>query len=336
MKVSVIIPVYNAERFLEEAVDSALAQPETAEVVLVEDGSSDDSLAVCQRLADKHPKVGLLRHPDGKNRAAAASLNLGIEHARCDLIAFLDADDYYLPNRFREARKLFESSPDIEGVYEAVRNVHEDESVKEWFDSEGRKDTIALTKYVDPDRLLHTLIRGDKGHFQINGLTVQRKLLERVGKFDASLYGVYDSALAIKMAALGRLVPGSISEPVAMRRLHGANTVYVHRDRYHVYKIEMWRTLIPWAIAHNLEREHFVLLLDGFVKCWFKHVLAKRHMGRFARAFHSAVFLSHTLFKYPVLLRSRYYRTRVARTCGWERLRNSLRRLFKTLVGQQR
>jgi len=72
------------------------------EVILAEDGSSDNSLVVCTALAEANPKVKLFRHPDGKNRGAGATRNLGVLNAQCDLIAFLDADDIYLPKRFNQ------------------------------------------------------------------------------------------------------------------------------------------------------------------------------------------------------------------------------------------
>ena len=65
MNISVIIPVYNAAKFVEEAVESALAQPETSEVILVEDGSPDNSFEVCRALTEKYPKVTLMQHPGG-------------------------------------------------------------------------------------------------------------------------------------------------------------------------------------------------------------------------------------------------------------------------------
>jgi glycosyltransferase involved in cell wall biosynthesis len=81
MQVSVITPVYNAASFVTQAVESALQQPETAEVLIIEDGSPDNSLEVCQELAKKYEKVKLLRHPNGENRGAGASRNLGMRNA---------------------------------------------------------------------------------------------------------------------------------------------------------------------------------------------------------------------------------------------------------------
>ncbi len=61
-KFSVIIPVYNAAAYVRHAVESALAQPETAEVILIEDGSPDNALEICENLASEFEKVKLLRH----------------------------------------------------------------------------------------------------------------------------------------------------------------------------------------------------------------------------------------------------------------------------------
>ncbi|MFV9691842.1 MAG: glycosyltransferase family 2 protein, partial [Desulfobacteria bacterium] len=117
MKISVIIPVYNAEKYVRNAIESALQQPETGEILLVEDNSPDNCLQICRDLEKKHEIVELLRHPDGRNHGAGASRNLGIKNAKFDYISFLDADDYYLPGRFEAARRLFEKYHDIDGVY---------------------------------------------------------------------------------------------------------------------------------------------------------------------------------------------------------------------------
>jgi glycosyltransferase involved in cell wall biosynthesis len=104
MDISVVIPVFNAERYVESAVESALRQKETAEVILVEDNSPDNALMICEQLSKLNPRVQLLRHSDGKNHGAGESRNLGIRAARSDYIAFLDADDYYLENCFSKSR----------------------------------------------------------------------------------------------------------------------------------------------------------------------------------------------------------------------------------------
>lgn len=66
MKISVIIPVYNAEKYIEKAVESALQFDEVFEVLLIEDQSPDNALAVCKRLADQYERIKLFQHPDKK------------------------------------------------------------------------------------------------------------------------------------------------------------------------------------------------------------------------------------------------------------------------------
>ncbi|MCK5740987.1 MAG: glycosyltransferase family 2 protein, partial [Chlorobi bacterium] len=116
MLISIIIPVFNADKYLRESVASALAQPETTEVILIEDGSSDHSLELCRELVDEYEKVLLFAHPDNANLGASSSRNLGITNARSEFIAFLDADDYYLENRFKIAVEIIEKNPSADGV----------------------------------------------------------------------------------------------------------------------------------------------------------------------------------------------------------------------------
>jgi glycosyltransferase involved in cell wall biosynthesis len=93
--VSIIIPCYNAEPWIAAAVDSALAQSwQEIEVIAVNDGSSDGSLAVLRRLAG--PKVRVVDQP---NRGAAAARNAGLSMARGEFVQFLDADDLLTPGK---------------------------------------------------------------------------------------------------------------------------------------------------------------------------------------------------------------------------------------------
>ena len=114
--ISIVIPFYNAREFVTQSVQSALEQPETGEVLLIEDDSPDGGLEVCQGLANKYTKVRLMRHPDKCNHGAAASRNLGIKNTNLPFIAFLDADDYYLPGRFTKTKERFNADFSVDGV----------------------------------------------------------------------------------------------------------------------------------------------------------------------------------------------------------------------------
>ena len=115
MNISVIIPVYNAEKYIEKAVESVLQFQEVREVLLIDDGSLDRSLEICTSLKQKHPEIKVLTHPQRQNRGVSATRNLGIDKATQEFITFLDADDYWLPNRFDAEREIFKD-PKIDGV----------------------------------------------------------------------------------------------------------------------------------------------------------------------------------------------------------------------------
>ena len=157
IQISIIIPVFNAAAYVAQAVESALAQPETAEVILVEDNSIDRSLEVCQDLAARHENVHLLRHPGGINRGAGPSRNLGMKESRCPYIAFLDADDYYLPGRFSVPAQLFAEDSACDGVYEAVGIHFEDESARQrWQESNMAHVRLTTLNHRIPHLELHT------------------------------------------------------------------------------------------------------------------------------------------------------------------------------------
>ena len=99
MKVSVVIPVHNGERYLSQAIESVLAQTHRdLELLIVDDGSTDGSRAVAERFARRDARVRVLAQP---NRGVAGAGNRGLEEARCEWVARLDADDVFLPGKLK-------------------------------------------------------------------------------------------------------------------------------------------------------------------------------------------------------------------------------------------
>ena len=91
MKLSVIIPCYNAERYLGECLDSVLSQSETDfEVILVDDGSRDGTLAIAKNYASRDARVTALHQ---ENAGVCAARNLGLDRAQGEWVTFVDADD---------------------------------------------------------------------------------------------------------------------------------------------------------------------------------------------------------------------------------------------------
>jgi len=110
--ISVVIPTYNAGRWLAESLDSILGQSvPPGEVVVVDDGSTDDSRDVLAAYRDRVEVVS------GEHGGLAAARNLGLRVARGDWIAFQDADDIALPDRLERLRAHLAGTPDAEAVF---------------------------------------------------------------------------------------------------------------------------------------------------------------------------------------------------------------------------
>ncbi|MEM6516496.1 MAG: glycosyltransferase family 2 protein [Bacteroidota bacterium] len=212
-KVSVIIPVYNAEKYLRKAVESAEILDEVGEIILIEDKSPDGALDLCKELASKYVKVKFYQHPDKGNHGAGASRNYGIKNASCDYIAFLDADDYYLTNRFFTDKEILESRKDAEGVYNCVGTYFHSEEAKNQFFNQGLgyQETLTFSAAPEPKDLFQVLFHQHNsitGEFHTNGITLRKPVFEKVGgrifwsgKFELTLIGPSDEAWDIAFIA---------------------------------------------------------------------------------------------------------------------------------------
>lgn len=119
-KISIITPCYNQGHFLTETVESALqSEYPKIEIVIINDGSTDNSRQIAEDLTEKYPNVSLLNQP---NTGVAAARNAGIEFASGKYILPLDGDDLISPNYIKDAVSILESQPDVKVVYcEAVK-----------------------------------------------------------------------------------------------------------------------------------------------------------------------------------------------------------------------
>src|SRR5205823_3627484 len=109
--VSVILPVHNRADVLGRSIQSVLDQTlNNFELIVVDDGSTDGSLAVAKSFAD--PRIKIIEH--GENRGGNAARNAGIRAAQAPLIAFLDSDDVYLPKKLERAAAEFERHPELD------------------------------------------------------------------------------------------------------------------------------------------------------------------------------------------------------------------------------
>lgn len=141
--VSILIPCYNAERWVAQAIDSALAQTwPKKEVIVVDDGSTDGSLEIIKRFGDRiHCETGL-------NAGSNAARNRLLKLARGKWLQYLDADDYLLPDKIEQQMEFLTAHPDTDIVFGPVTMEHFDEK------KDARQELLPIPEPHDPWILL--------------------------------------------------------------------------------------------------------------------------------------------------------------------------------------
>lgn len=201
--VSTIIIFLNAERFIAEAIESVLAQTyQHWELLLVDDGSTDASTEIARRCAaERAERVRYLEHPDHRNYGMAASRNLGIRHAQGEYIAFLDADDVWLPNKLAEQVAILDSQPEADMLYG---------NTLYWYSWTGKPEDLGRDSVpplgvqtdtlVNPPQLLSRYLGGKAAVPCTCSILVRRSALCEVGGFEERFGSIYeDQALYAKV-----------------------------------------------------------------------------------------------------------------------------------------
>ncbi len=263
LNISVIIPVYNAEKHLEKAVKSALQFEEVKEVLLIEDASPDNSLALCNELTKQDERVQLFQHSDKGNHGAGASRNLGLEKATQDYIAFLDADDYYLPNRFDAEKKLFQDEK-IEGVFGAIGTEFLTEKGKQAFQEKFKNINLTTVHYHTEGKEVFRGLLGLNAKvfgtfFHLNGLTIVKKsLVKNKLQFNPNLRVHQDSDFITKLAFHCHLKTGMIDKAIAIRGVHDDNRITkikTYSKKYNERQFLLWKSLHSWSVDNQLNRD---------------------------------------------------------------------------------
>ncbi len=201
--VSVIVPFFNEETFIREAIESVFAQTyEDWELLLIDDGSNDDSTRIALRHAEEYPtKVRYLEHADHQNRGMSASRNLGIRHAKGEYIAMLDADDIWLSNKIEQQVAILESHPEVSMIYGPIQWWYS------WTENpEGRsRDMVQELRVqtdtvINPPELLSIFVEHEGA--APAGIVVRRHVIEDVGGFEEEFRGMYEDQVFLAKVCL--------------------------------------------------------------------------------------------------------------------------------------
>lgn len=206
VRVSVVIPTHNHARFVTQAIESALAQTVSPyEVIVVDDGSTDDTSAALEEF------TGRIRSVRQKNQGVATARNVGAALSSGDMLAFLDADDMWLPAKLERQTARFLSEPDLGLVHCGMEEI----------DAGGKR----MSQLIDgmegsvADELLlfrRPVILGGG-----SGVMISRKVFEALGGFDPALSTSADWDLYYRIARNHPV--GFVAEVLLQYRLHGSN-----------------------------------------------------------------------------------------------------------------
>lgn len=188
--VSVIIPAYNAARFLPRALASVAAQSYPAdriETIVIDDGSTDDTLALARTFEGHAPGFQVFSQP---NQGVAAARNLAIVVSSGELIAFLDADDRWLPDKIADQVQAFQADPTVGLVHCGFVFVDENGTALPDWPRQSRLDQGDILLEFLCDFFLIT-----------SGVMVPRTVLDRVGGFDESLKVGEDNELFLRIVS---------------------------------------------------------------------------------------------------------------------------------------
>jgi glycosyltransferase involved in cell wall biosynthesis len=210
-RVSVCVALYNHAAFVDEAIDSILAQTfQDFEIVIVDDGSTDGSLARVKERAAREPRIRVFTHPNGEHRGISAACNRAILESRGEFVTFIASDDTLYPDSLELQLAALAADPGIDLVYGLVELMTED----------GLPMGKTRGYRLDPQlSQLEAIIAGCA--MPSTTIMARRECFDRVGLLDESLvYGDWEICIRL----LSQYRTGFIDRPLARYRVHATNT----------------------------------------------------------------------------------------------------------------
>jgi glycosyltransferase involved in cell wall biosynthesis len=288
--VSCIIIFFNAgEKFFIEAIESIFNQTyHNWELLLADDGSTDESTAIALRYAQQYPeKVRYVEHEGHQNRGMSAARNLGVRHALGEYIAFLDADDIWLPHKLEQQVSILESHPEAAMLYGRTQfwfTWTEDNPVR-WTlnpeDKQGDLMTITSVQFdtlVKPPTQLLLFLRNKDIYPCTCSILIRRHIFEEVGGFEEDFRDAHE-------------------DMVFHSKVFLKSPVYVSSkcwDRYRMHQDSYWRTADRQGKGEEIRRIGRLKYLT-----WLKSYLQKKEIKDIIiwKELIKAIWLYH----YPIL-----------------------------------
>ncbi|MCW5554725.1 MAG: glycosyltransferase [Verrucomicrobiae bacterium] len=214
-RVSVIMPVYNCERYLSEAIGSMVQQSFTDfELLVLDDGSVDRSVEIARQAAERDTRITLVKGP---HRGVVSCRNAGLDMAKGDLIAMMDADDIALPDRFARQVHFLDANSEYCLVGSRAIRVDSDGSpVSCWNVPETHAE-------IDGRHM-----RGESGAIINPSIMMRREVVLRIGGYRAGFDSAEDYDLFLRLAEVGRL--SNLPAVLLHYRLHAKSLTFARAE----------------------------------------------------------------------------------------------------------
>ena len=207
--ITALMTVYNAERWVEAAVRSILDQTMSEfELLVVDDGSTDGSADILDRLASMDERISIIRQ---ENQGVARSANTGFRQARFDLVARIDADDLAYPQRFERQLAFFEANPEIVAAGSSA----------DYINDAGDRIGVADNPFTSDERVQERLRTGRAIYFIHSSMMFRRDAVLDVGGYREMFPVAHDTDLINRLVIAGHAVRAQPERLVAYR-LHGS------------------------------------------------------------------------------------------------------------------
>jgi glycosyltransferase involved in cell wall biosynthesis len=259
LTITILITTYNYGPFLEQAVDSILAQDfplEQVQILVVDDGSTDDT---SERVKKYGSRVEYFYKANG---GQASALNFGIARARGEIIALHDADDLFLPGKLRRISEAFEKDPALGMVYHRLREWHmETDERTDW-------DFPAISGYIHqtPDEFLLYVPH------PTSAICLRRKSLSTLLPIPEHIRMLADCYLTALIPFLAPIL--AVPEFLAVYRIHGSNSYSATEQHIPTEtrksRLQMWQVVIDamgkWLADNGYTRDQ--LPVRTFLDRW--------------------------------------------------------------------
>ena len=283
--ISVVVPCFNAERYIATAIESVLKQDwPSLEVIVVDDGSTDGSAERVRGLCRAHANVRLFEQA---NAGVAAARNHGLRQASGEWIAFLDADDLWLPGKLQAQWSLLQSRPDARMAYTAWQV---------WESAEPVPDTAYLTgllaeagcsaRWSGPSGWIYADLLLDSEVWTSTVLT-HRGVFDEIGVFDPSLRIGEDWDLWLRASRVTPIL--RVPRPYALYRMHPSNITRRAPDQ-NFTNVVISRALARWGYDSPDGSSASKAAVDsGLARSWSDFAGANLLAGHVTRARHGAL-----------------------------------------------